>query len=422
MDRIVVRASEPLQGEVRVAGAKNSALKLMAACLLAPGTHVLDNVPGIADAVTMGQLLEALGASVQRTGPRQLTIEVPEELNHEAPSDLAERIRASVVLLGPLMGRRGRFRIALPGGDDFGGRPINYHLDGLAAMGAKVTQAGDWVEGASAGRLQGTQLTLEFASHTATDNLLMAAVLAEGETVIENAAREPEVVDLAAFLGAMGARISGAGTSRIVVEGVAALHPAHHEVVPDRVEAATYLAAVGMVGGDVRVLGGRAQDMRMLVEKLKSTGLQIEESPEGLRVVSEKRLRAVDVATLPYPGVATDYKPMIVSMLSVAEGVGIVTENLFLGGRFRYVDELRRMGADIWTEGHHAVIRGVPRLSGAHVVATDLRAGAALVLAGMVAEGETVVSGAQHIDRGYEDLPTKLASLGAPVSREPEGH
>lgn len=417
MDQIVVGASEPLSGEVQVAGAKNSALKLMAACLLASGTHVLDNVPAIADVETMGQLLGSIGASVRRSGPRRLTIEVPESLNPETPWDLAERIRASVVLLGPLMARCGRVRLALPGGDDFGGRPINYHIDGLEAMGAKAELAGSWVEGTCTGRLQGAQLTLEFASHTATDNLLMAAVLAEGETVIENAAREPEVVDLAAFLTAMGARISGAGTSRIVVQGVPELRPARHSVVPDRVEAATYLAAVGMVGGEVLVKGGRAQQMKMLVEKLKSMGLRIEEGPDGLRAAALQRLKAVDVATLPYPGVATDYKPMIVAMLSVAEGMGIVTENLFLGGRFRYVDELRRMGADIWTEGHHAVIRGVARLRGARVCATDLRAGAALVLAGMVADGETVVEGAHHIDRGYEDLAAKLAGLGAPVRR-----
>jgi UDP-N-acetylglucosamine 1-carboxyvinyltransferase len=262
----------------------------------------------------------------------------------------------------------------------------------------------------------GSRVVFEYPSHTATDNILMAAVLAEGTTIIENAAREPEVVDLAAFLTEMGARIKGAGTSHVEIEGVEGLVPATHRVVADRVVAATLLAAVGLAGGDVVVADARAQHMDMLLRKLSTMGLQVAQTPEGLRALADRRLHSVDVATLPYPGVATDYKPFLVTMLSVADGVGIVTENLFQG-RFRYVDELRRMGADIRTEGHHAVVRGVERLSGAPVRASDLRAGAALVLAGLVADGETVVSEARHVDRGYEDLAGKLRSLGADVAR-----
>jgi UDP-N-acetylglucosamine 1-carboxyvinyltransferase len=311
----------------------------------------------------------------------------------------------------------------MPGGDDFGERPIDLHLDGLAAMGARFeTAEGGGVAGTVQGRrLRGTTIRLAYPSHTVTDNLLMAAALAEGTTVIENAAREPEVQDLAAFLGAMGAEVSGAGTSRIVVRGVRALEGASHRVVPDRVVTATFLAAVGMVGGEVRVEDGHLAHMEMLVRKLRAMGLEVEGDPEGIWVAGRRRLRSVDVSTLPYPGVATDYKPLVVAMLSVAEGVGIVTENLF-SGRFRYVEELRRMGADVRIEGHHAVVRGVPRLRGARVRATDLRAGAALVLAGLAADGQTVVVDAHHVDRGYDDLVGKLRSLGAAVWREhPEG-
>ncbi len=312
----------------------------------------------------------------------------------------------------------------MPGGDDFGRRPIEMHLGALGAMGATFTAAHGDVEGtvvatvAGRPRLVGTRVVLDYPSHTATDNVLMAAVLAKGTTVVENAAREPEVRDLADFLCAMGARIRGAGTATIEVEGVEALHSADHAVIPDRVVAATYLVAAGLVGGEVVVEDARPDHMEMLVTKLASTGLSVELVPDGLRAARDPEARpaAVDVATLPYPGVATDYKPLLVTLLTVADGVGIVTENLF-SGRFRYVDELRRMGADIRTEGHHAVVRGVPHLSGAPVRAPDIRAGAALVLAGLVADGETVVAGAAHVDRGYERFAECLAALGAAVRR-----
>ena len=421
MDRFVVRPNGPLHGTVRAGGAKNSALKLMAACLLAPGRHELSNVPRIVDVEIMSEVLAAMGATVERLGDGRLVVTSPPagDLVPEAPYDLVERMRASIVVLGPLLARCGTARVSMPGGDDFGTRPIDFHLNGLAALGATFGTVHGYVEGRVADpseRLVGTRVVLEYPSHTATDNLLMAAVLAKGTTVIENAAREPEVADLATFLTRMGARVSGAGTSRIEVEGVDQLVPAAHWVMPDRVVAATYLAAVGLAGGEVVVEDGRMEHIETLVRKLVAMGMHVEQRPEGLLGAAEGRLRSVDVATLPYPGVATDYKPFLLTMLTVAEGVGIVTENLF-SGRFRYVDELRRMGADVRTEGHHAVIRGVPRLSGAPVRAPDIRAGAALVLAGLVAEGETEVAGAAHVDRGYEDLAGALRSLGAQVHR-----
>jgi len=425
-DRFVVRPSGPLNGTVRAGGAKNSALKLMAACLLAEGRHELTNVPRIADVEIMADMLRALGASVTREADDRLVVVSPpaSELVPDAPYELVDKMRASIVVLGPLLARCGRARVSMPGGDDFGGRPIDFHLGGLGAMGASFTSAhgnvdgvvDDAARGPVGGRLVGTHVLLEYPSHTATDNILMAAVLAKGTTVIENAAREPEVSDLVAFLTAMGARIRGAGTSHLEVDGVEELVPSKHAVVPDRVVAATYLAAAALAGGEVVVEDARADHMRMLLRKLMAMGVVVEQRPEGLCAIADGRVRSVDVATLPYPGVATDYKPFLVTMLTVADGVAIVTENLF-SGRFRYIDELRRMGADVRTDGHHAVVRGVPRLSGAPVKATDIRAGAALVLAGMVADGETVVSDAHHVDRGYEDLAGRLASLGARVAR-----
>jgi UDP-N-acetylglucosamine 1-carboxyvinyltransferase len=422
-ESFVVHSAGPLQGTVRAGGAKNSVLKLMAATLLAEGRHVLTNVPEILDVEIMADMLRALGASVSREPGGTLVIDSPPVagLVPEAPYELVDRMRASIVVLGPLLTRCGQAKVSMPGGDDFGGRPIDFHLGGLSNMGARFQTVHGDVEGSvdpdgDNRRLVGTQVVLEYPSHTATDNILMAAVLAKGTTVIENAAREPEVCDLAAYLTAMGARIRGAGTSHVEVEGVDELVPSTHSVVPDRVVAATYLTAAGLCGGEVVVEDARIDHMTMLVRKLDAMGVTVEQRPTGVAATGSGRIRSVDIATLPYPGVATDYKPFLVTMLTVADGVSIVTENLF-AGRFRYIDELRRMGADVRTEGHHAVVRGVPRLSGARVRATDIRAGAALVLAGLVAEGETVVSDAQHVDRGYEDLAGSLAALGARVER-----
>lgn len=412
---IRVRPSGPLHGTVTVGGAKNSVLKLMAATLLGRGTFVLRNVPRITDVAIMAELLTSMGVAVTRRD-EVLTITVPDDIEPEAPYELVEKMRASVVVLGPLLARSGEARVALPGGDDFGPRPIDIHLRGLAELGARFETRHGYVH-AHADALIGTRVILEFPSVTATENVLMAAVRAKGTTVIDNAAREPEVADLAAFLNRMGANILGAGTSTITVEGVDELVPVEHTVIPDRIEAASYLAAVGVAGGEITIVGARPDHMDMLCLKLGEMGMRISPTADGLWAMVPGRLRSADVSTLPYPGIATDYKPLFVAMLSVADGVGIVTENLFGGGRFRYIDELVRMGADVRTEGHHAVVRGVPQLSGAPVKATDIRAGVALVVAGLRAEGETIVHDVHHIDRGYEDLVGKLRGLGADIER-----
>ncbi len=411
-----MRPAPPLSGAVRVSGAKNSALKLLAATLLAEGDHVLHNVPHIADVETMCDLLSSMGVDVTRRD-ETLHVRRPAAIDPEAPYELVERMRASILVLGPLLASEKRARVSMPGGDDLGSRPIDMHLRGLEAMGATFDLAHGNIEG-RADQLNGTRVLLEFPSVGATENLLMAAVRAKGTTLIENAAREPEIADLAAFLRRMGARIEGAGTSTIEIEGVEELSPAEHTVIPDRVEAATFLAAVAVAGGEVTLDGARADHMDMLLLKLGDMGMRISSTSSGLWAAAPGRLRSVDVSTLPYPGVATDYKPFLVTLLAVAEGVGIVTENLYQG-RFRYVAELVRMGADIRIQGHHAVVRGVERLSGAPVRAPDIRAGAALALAGLVADGETVADEAHHIDRGYEGFVDKLVALGAQVRREP---
>jgi UDP-N-acetylglucosamine 1-carboxyvinyltransferase len=416
MDRILVRRSPALSGSVAIGGAKNSALKLMAATCLAEGRFVLRNVPAISDVECMSDLLRSMGMTVERTEPDVLTIDRPAAIVPEARYELVERMRASIVVLGPLLAREGRARVALPGGDDFGPRPIDMHLKGLEQLGATFETSHGYIE-ASGGQLLGAEILLEYPSVGATENALMAAVLAKGTTVIENAAREPEIADLAAFLNRMGAQVLGAGSSTIRVEGVEELAPVEHSVIPDRIEAATFLAAVGVCGGEVTLEGARADHIDMLIEKLGDMGMRISPEQGGLWAMAPARLRATDVATLPYPGIATDYKPLFVTLLAVADGVGIVTENIF-SGRFRYIDELVRMGADIRTDARHAVVRGQPQLSGAPVKATDIRAGAALVIAGLRADGETIVHGAEHIDRGYGDFVGKLRSLGADVARD----
>ncbi len=415
MQVLTVNQAPTLSGTVFLQGAKNSALKLMASSLLTTGSTQLANVPEITDVTIMADVLRAIGAEVTRRDDGILEIDAPENATPIAPYELVEKMRASIVVLGPLLARHHFARISLPGGDDFGPRPIDMHLRALGALGVEFATEHGYVEGRCDG-LVGARIVLEYPSHTTTDNVLSAAVLAKGTTVIENAAREPEVQDLADMLSAMGARISGAGTSRIEVEGVDELRPTRHRVIGDRVEAATFLAAVAIVQGSVFVSGARADHMDMYLSKLNEMGVEIDVTPSGVGVLSKERLRSVDVVTLPYPGVATDYKPLLVTALSIGTGVAIVSENIY-AGRFRYIDELRRMGANITTEGHHAVVRGVERLSGTTVRAPDIRAGAALVLAGLAAEGESTITGIEHIDRGYEHLDDKLRSLGAPIER-----
>ena len=384
-ERIVIRRAGPLVGEVVVPGAKNSVLKLMEATLLAEGTYVLDNVPDIVDVRIMSELLAAIGVRSEPLGEGLLRLVNTGAITPVAPYELVERIRASINVLGPLLGRHGRVSLSLPGGDDFGSRPIDMHLNGLEAMGATF-ELSHGVVHATAERLHGADITFEFPSVGATENIVTAAVHAKGTTVIDNAAREPEIADLCEFLVGMGADIEGIGTSRLVVHGVepGSLRATNHRVVPDRIQAATYLAAVAVSGGEVVLRSVRPDHMDMLLRRLRDMGLTVTATADTIAIYDNGRLHSIDVATLPYPGIATDYKPLIVTMLAVADGVGIVTENLY-PGRFRYVEELQRLGADIRADGHHAVVRGVRQLSGAPVKAPDIRAGAALVVAGLAA-------------------------------------
>jgi UDP-N-acetylglucosamine 1-carboxyvinyltransferase len=405
---------------VRVSGAKNSALKLMAAALLAPGETVLSDVPDILDVEYMGGLLGHMGVQVTRDGTT-VHMRVPDGsgLNHRAPYGLVRRLRASIAVLGPLVGRCGAAEVSLPGGDNIGSRGLDMHLAGLERLGAQVgIEHGNVVARAPSG-LRGATVWLDFPSVGATENLLMAAVLASGETVIDNAAREPEIADLCDLLVAMGARIHGAGSSTVVVEGVEGLTPVHHVVVPDRIVAGTWAVAATITQGDVQVTNCRPEHLEIVLDKLSWAGAQLRAVPGGMRVTMAERPRAFDVVTLPYPGFPTDLQPMVVALNAVADGTAMVTENVF-ESRFMFVNELARLGAEVRTDGHHASVRGKPQLSGAPVVATDIRAGAGLVLAGLVAEGETLVSAVHHIDRGYPDFVPQLTSLGADVTREPD--
>jgi UDP-N-acetylglucosamine 1-carboxyvinyltransferase len=414
---IRVHNAGPLAGEVVVPGAKNSVLKLMAACILADGTFEITNVPGIADVGIMADLLRAIGLEVAVDEPGIVTIVNRGDLTPIAPFELVAKMRASINVLGPLLTRCGYVRIAMPGGDDFGARPIDLHVGALEAMGATFNLTDEFVE-ARADRLRGADIMFDFPSVGATENALTAAVLADGVTTIDNAAREPELIDLCEFLVGMGAKIEGIGTSRLRVTGVAPgeLSACFHETVPDRIQAATYIAACAVAGGTIDLLNAKPDHMQMVLSRFRDMGLDFRALRYGLRVTAEGRMRSTDIATLPYPGIATDYKPLIITMLSVADGVAIVTENIY-PGRFKYVDELQRLGADIRTNGHHAVVRGVPRLVGTEVVSHDIRAGAAMVVAGLAAEGTTTITGVHHIDRGYDDLVGRLASVGAGIER-----
>ncbi len=414
-DSFLVRGGTPLSGSIAVGGAKNAALKLMVASLLAPGTHEIKNVPDIVDVEIMGRVLEHVGATCERAGDK-LTITVPQDPVPEAPLDLVRQMRASILVLGALLARTGEARVALPGGDDFGSRPIDFHVRGLEAMGVEFELRHGVLHGSAPDGLIGTDVFLEFPSVGATENLLLAAVLAKGETTIGNAAREPELVDLAEYLRAMGAKIDGAGTSTINVHGVGSLSPAAHRTVPDRLEAGTYLAAGAMTSGTVTVTNCRPEHLRMELKKLEAIGCEIATTESSVTITGPDRPRAVDVATLPYPGFHTDMHPQMVTLLSVAEGTSLVTENIY-AGRFRYLGELNRLGADIHADGQHVVIRGVERLSGCEVDGCDIRAGAALTIAAMRAEGETLIRDAHHVDRGYAGWVPKLQSLGADIER-----
>lgn len=417
---ITVAGGHRLEGTVGVLGAKNAVLKEMAIVLLAPGHHVLENVPRILDVELMAEVLGHIGAECTRDGTT-LHLVVPDDLLPEAPIDLVRRMRASIVVLGPLLARCGRARVALPGGDDLGSRPVDMHVAGFRRLGATLRLEHGELVGEVAGRLRGAEIELPFPSVGATENVLMAACLAEGETTIVNAAREPEICDLVDMLVGMGADITGSGTSIVHVRGVAELTPATHRVLPDRIEAGTYAVAGAISAGDVTVARCVPDHLRMELRKLEAAGCEVARGDDWVRVRGPERPTAVDVATLPFPGFPTDMQPQMVALLSVADGTSVVTENLY-DARFRYVGELQRMGADITTEWQHAVVRGVEGLSGCPVLAPDIRAGAALVLAGLRADGETTVGHVEHLDRGYDDFAGKLASLGAVLDRrESEG-
>src|SRR3954464_2697584 len=403
-----------LAGRGTVTGAKNSVLKVMAAALLAEGTTTLSRVPDIVDVPIMSEVLRGLGAEVTGHAP-EIAITVPDRIGHEADYEHVRRIRGSVCVLGPLIARTGRARVALPGGDAIGSRALDLHVMGLERLGATFDNAHGYLV-AEAPKLSGGQIWLDFPSVGATENIMMAAVLAEGTTTIDNAAREPEIVDLCEMLIAMGAQIGGVGTSTLGIDGVDSLQPAHHDVVPDRIVAGTFAFAAAMTQGDVVVHGARTEHLELALDKLVQAGATVSAVEDGFRVRIDTRPRAVDFVTLPYPGFPTDLQPMAIALNSIADGVAFVTENIF-EGRFMFIDELLRLGADVRHDRHHAIGRGRERLSGAPVRATDIRAGAALVLAGLMADGTTTISDVHHVDRGYERFVESLQALGARIER-----
>jgi UDP-N-acetylglucosamine 1-carboxyvinyltransferase len=415
-DRFRIHGGARLVGEVYVGGAKNSVLKLMAASLLAVGKTTIANVPAIADVEIMSDLLRRLGCTVTHEGAL-LTIEVPQVPMHRADYDLVRKMRASINVLGPLVARIGRAEVALPGGDAIGSRGLDFHIKGLESLGATAHVEHGYVIAEAPQGLTGAPISLDFPSVGATENLMTAAVLAHGVTTIENAAREPDLVDLGEFLISMGAKIEGLGSPVITITGVKELSPAHHVTVSDRIIAGTWAFAAAMTQGDITIHGARADHMEVMLEKLTSAGAIVTSTADGVRVKMEQRPTAVDVATLPYPGFATDLLPFIIAMNSIAEGDSLVTENVF-ESRFMFVNELSRLGAQVHVDGHHASIHGITQLSGAPVEATDIRAGAGLVLAALVAEGVTTVDGAFHVDRGYPEFAEQLRALGADVTRE----
>ena len=409
-----IEGGSPLTGAVAVPGAKNSVLKLMAATLLAPGTSELMNVPDIEDVAIMSELLRRLGCEVNHVGST-ITITVPHRPDHRADYDLVRRMRASICVLGPLLARCGAADVAVPGGDNIGSRGLDMHVDALRKMGAHVKNEHGYLLAESEG-LAGAQVFLDFPSVGATETILMAAVTATGESIIENAAREPEIIDICMMLVGMGADISGIGSSTLIITGVNSLKPVSHRVVSDRIVAGTWAIAAVMTQGDLTISGVPPQYLALPLEKLQTAGALVESGGDTIRVRMNERAQCVDIVTLPYPGFPTDLQPQFIALNAIGQGAALVTENLF-EARFRFVQELARLGADVRTDGHHALIRGREALSGAPVEATDIRAGAGLVLAGLVAQGNTTVYGVSHIDRGYAEFVETLQGLGAKIER-----
>lgn len=417
MDVIKVEGGLPVSGEIRVEGAKNSALKLMAATIMAPGVNTLTNVPNISDVHVMGKVLKRLGATIDVVDEHTLIIDTTNVSKWEAPYDLVVKMRASTAVLGPLLARFGKAVVAMPGGCNLGARKIDMHILGLEALGVQFETAHGNIHASAPNGIIGANVTLEFASVGATENLIMASVHAKGTTTIDNAAREPEIVDLANMLNEMGAKIRGAGTPVIEIEGVSELHPVTHAVVGDRIEAGTFIAAAAMTGGPIRVVGFKPEHLGLVLKKYEAMGVKIEREEDGVTASADGRLRSVDIQTLPFPGFPTDMQAQTMAMLALADGQCVITENIF-ENRFMFASEIARMGANIRIEGHHAIVHGVEGLSGAQVESPDLRGGAALVLSGLVAEGETTVSAIHHIERGYEHFVDKLCALGAHVWRD----
>ncbi|VFR27542.1 UDP-N-acetylglucosamine 1-carboxyvinyltransferase [plant metagenome] len=415
MDKLRITGGNRLQGEVTISGAKNAALPILCAGLLTADEVTLENVPALNDISTTLRLLGRLGVAATRGDDGRVSLRADKVDNLEAPYDLVKTMRASILVLGPLLARFGEARVSLPGGCAIGQRPVDQHIKGLAALGAEIHIEHGFVV-ARAKRLKGATVRTDMITVTGTENLLMAAVLAEGRTVLENAAREPEVVDLAELLIKMGARIEGHGTDRIVIEGVERLHGASHSVTPDRIEAGSFLCAVGAAGGDILLRGVAPQAMGATLDKLRATGIALECGTDTIRASMDRRPSPVDVRTLEYPGFATDMQAQIMALNTLADGTAMIVETIF-ENRFMHVQELCRLGADIDIDGHTAVVRGVPRLSGARVMATDLRASASLVIAGLAAEGETIIDRIYHLDRGYERMEVKLGALGARIER-----
>jgi UDP-N-acetylglucosamine 1-carboxyvinyltransferase len=417
MDKIIIKGGERLIGEVEVSGSKNATLPIFVASLLARGVHCFHNVPNLMDVRTIIKVLRNLGVKVGEEG-KTYRVDVTDLSGYEAPYEMVKTMRASILVLGPLVARMRRATVSLPGGCAIGARPINLHLMGLEAMGAKIELRHGYIE-AKADRLKGAEVSFDIPTVTGTENLMMAATLAKGKTILQNAAMEPEVVDLAHVLNKMGAKIMGAGTGLIEIEGVESLHAVEHSIISDRIEAGTLMVAAGLTRGNMKILNCSLPQMESVIHKLRDSGVEIESDGEGVRVVGNRKIRSVDVKTQPYPGFPTDMQAQFMVLMSLAKGLSVISETIF-ENRFIHVSELQRMGADIRIQGNTAIIQGVGNLSGAQVMATDLRASASLILAGLAADGITEVSRVYHLDRGYEGLDQKLAKLGANIKRVKE--
>jgi UDP-N-acetylglucosamine 1-carboxyvinyltransferase len=413
VDKIVISGGRPLHGDVQISGAKNAALPVLTAALLTEEPCTFSNIPDLVDIKTAGKLLRNMGVEIEGAGTVKISAE--KLTNSVAPYDLVKTMRASILVLGPLVARTGKARVSLPGGCAIGARPVNLHIKALQDMGATVDLQGGYIE-ARAGRLKGADIYFDLPTVTGTENIMMAATLAEGTTVLNNAAREPEIVNLADVLRGMGAKINGAGTDVITITGVSRLSGTEAAIIPDRIEAGTFMIAAGITGGEINVLGCVPQHLEALINKLRDTGMKIQPIEGGLRVAAGNKIASVDVKTLPHPGFPTDLQAQIMAYLCVGSGLSVITETVF-ENRFMHVSELMRMGADITIQGGSAVVRGVPALNGAQTMATDLRASASLILAALVARGETEISRVYHIDRGYENIEKKFSALGADIKR-----